>query len=168
MREVLRGELNPLHGEMEKWRMKMGSGTSRVAVVAVQSNSDIWRHSCRPLALLKCRKVKPRMRGEVGWEKRGVGCKDNNKCGFYDLCNYRLQPEVGGAGLQESHCRNPWESRSRRVNSFLARLVFLSFFIIFFLDIRLRLSGSWGKVGKALQIVQFLWTQWAAGGGIHE
>jgi len=51
----------------------MGSGTSRVAVVAVQSNSDIWRHSYRPLALLKCRKVKPRMRGEVGLGKKGSG-----------------------------------------------------------------------------------------------
>lgn len=56
------------------------------------------------------------------------------------------------AGDQESHCRNPWESRPRRVNSF---------FSLLFLDIRLRLSG-WKE---ALQIVQFLWAQLVGGGG---
>lgn len=97
MRQVYRGELNPLNGGR---RERFGGGgwhfSSRCCGRAIK-----FRHletlltppPCRPLSLLKCRKVLLRKREELD---RGRGGKDNNERGFYDLCNYRLQREEDG------------------------------------------------------------------------
>jgi len=154
---------------MEKW--KSGGWGWGVALLEsllwpcnqIQTFGDTLTAHLRCLSVVKSSQG---CEGRWGWEKRGVGCKDNNKCGFYDLCNYRLQPEVGGAGLQESHCRNPWESRSRRVNSFLARLVFLSFLYYFFFGHTSQTKRLVGESGKSASNCAIFMNA-VGGGGRH-